>query len=90
MGLLMDIQCEKRAAADGPGAAIFWLALGASIGVVAAKLLGGPASMSLLAAIGGGIGGTVGLYAVWGTSKLAWVLALPDHIVDALIELARP
>jgi hypothetical protein len=91
MGLLIDIRSGKRAA-TGPGAIIFWLAAGTALGTGTVGILANPlpdSRLYLLVLVGGILGGIVGLYAAWGTSALARVLAIPGIIVDVLIDLVR-
>jgi len=77
----MDIRSGKRARTFGD--AIFaWVIVGAGIGIGAALLFSQTDRVvPILTLIGGLAGAAVGLYAEWGTSRFAKVLALPGMLL---------
>src|SRR5262245_57966401 len=78
MGLLMDIRSGKRLQTAGY-AFVAWLIIGAGLGGLAGALLPGP--MYVGGAIGALAGVLIGLYAEWGASAVAKVLAVPGMVL---------
>jgi len=77
MGLLMDIRSGKRFQTRGH-AFVAWLIVGAGLGWLASGLV--PELRHLLEAVGALAGTLIGLYAEWGTSTPARLLAVPAMV----------
>jgi hypothetical protein len=83
LGFLRDIR--NGGSQFGGGAVVFWLIAGVALGVGLATLLHLPAAaVGVAAFIAGVLGIGVGLYAGWGTTRLARVLALPGAIFELI------
>jgi hypothetical protein len=83
LGFLRNI--SSGASQFGGGAIVFWCFVGAALGVGSAMLLHLPAAaVGVAAFITGVLGICVGLYAAWGTTKFARILALPGAIFELI------
>jgi uncharacterized membrane protein YeaQ/YmgE (transglycosylase-associated protein family) len=79
MGFLMDIRSGKRPGSSGH-AIVAWMFIGAALGFLAATFF--PQFGYAPVVIAGAAGAAIGLYAEFGTSSLARVLAVPGFPLE--------
>jgi hypothetical protein len=82
LGFLRDI--SNGASQFGGGAVVFWWFMGAALGIGLAMLHLPAAAVAVAAFVASVLGICVGLYAAWGTTKFARILALPGAIFELI------
>ena len=84
MGLMKDIGSGRRVRTFG-NALVAWAIIGAGLGIAVALLFSqSERVIPILALLGGLAGAAVGLYAEWGSSYFAKVLALPGMLLSII------
>lgn len=83
MGFLQDLRGGKT---TGRLISIFvWLFVGGGVGALVGNYLPGAAAAAVLTFLGCLVGLGLGLYAAFGVSRMARILALPDAIVHRIL-----
>jgi hypothetical protein len=88
MSLLYDIRngnTKRLGVLGGGGAVVFWMIVGVALGVGMVRLFEIPEPVTtFIVAIVALAGGCVGLYAGWGTTTFARILAVPGAVLELI------